>query len=58
MPATSTVFSSIISQKSAAGAGFEVLSIKNFADMIDKNGKEYFPGINSKDFKIMGKRLS
>ncbi|EGI64121.1 PREDICTED: uncharacterized protein LOC105147412 [Acromyrmex echinatior] len=58
VPATSTVFSSIISQKSAAGAGFEVLEIKNFADMIDKNGKEYFPGIDSKDFKIMAKRLS
>ncbi|KYN03212.1 PREDICTED: uncharacterized protein LOC108773586 [Cyphomyrmex costatus] len=58
VPATSTVFSSIISQKSAAGAGFEVIQTKNFADMVDKNGKEYFPGIDSKDFKVMSKRLS
>ncbi|XP_071631320.1 uncharacterized protein [Temnothorax longispinosus] len=57
VPATSTAFTSIISQKSAAGAGFEEFSKKNFTDLVDKNGKEYFPGINSKEFKIMGKRL-
>jgi len=55
--ATSTAFTSIISQKSAAGAGFEVFLTKNFTDLVDKNGKECYPGINSKLFKIMGKRL-
>lgn len=57
IPATATAFTSIISQKSAAGAGFEEFLTTNFADLIDKNGKEYFPGIKSKAFKIMGKRL-
>ncbi|XP_011700237.1 PREDICTED: uncharacterized protein LOC105457329 [Wasmannia auropunctata] len=57
VPATSTAFTAINSQKSAAGAGFEVFYTKKFADCVDENGKEYFPGINSKEFQIMGKRL-
>jgi len=57
IPATATAFTSIISQKSAAGAGFEEFSSTNFTDIVDKNGKEIYPGINSKTFKIMGKRL-
>lgn len=57
MPATATAFTSIISQKSATASGFEEFSTTNFADLVDKNGKEYYPGINSKAFKIMGKRL-
>lgn len=57
VPATATAFTSIISQKSAAGAGFEEFSRQNFADLVDKNGKEYFPNIKSKAFTIMGKRL-
>ncbi|XP_011877643.1 PREDICTED: uncharacterized protein LOC105567398 [Vollenhovia emeryi] len=57
VPATATAFTSIISQKSAAGAGFEEFLTQNFSELLDKNGKEYFPGINSKAFKIMGKRL-
>ncbi|XP_012541112.1 uncharacterized protein LOC105839381 isoform X2 [Monomorium pharaonis] len=57
VPATSTAFTSIISQKSAAGAGFEEFLTQNYADLVDKDGKEYFPGIKSKNFKIMGKRL-
>ncbi|XP_011705240.1 PREDICTED: uncharacterized protein LOC105460485, partial [Wasmannia auropunctata] len=57
IPATATVFTSIISQKSAAGVGFEELLTKKFADCVDENGKEYFPGIKSKEFKVMGKRF-
>ncbi|XP_018358704.1 PREDICTED: uncharacterized protein LOC108758322 [Trachymyrmex cornetzi] len=57
VPATATAFTSIISQKSAASAGFEEFFTKNFADVVDKDGKEYYPNINSKAFKIMGKRL-
>ncbi|KAM0733690.1 hypothetical protein ACS0PU_012055 [Formica fusca] len=58
IPVTATVFTSIISQKSAKGAGFELLTSKNFVDIVDENGKEYFPGIKSKTFEVMGKRLS
>ncbi|KAL6433283.1 hypothetical protein ACFW04_006463 [Cataglyphis niger] len=58
IPATATVFTSIISQKSAKGAGFELLMAKDFVDIVDENGKEYFPGIKSKTFEVMGKRLS
>ncbi|XP_020291914.1 uncharacterized protein LOC109858757 isoform X2 [Pseudomyrmex gracilis] len=57
LPATSTVFTSIFSQKSAANAGFEVFLEKKFTDIVDKNGKEYFPGIKSDIMKVMGKRL-
>jgi len=57
VPATATAFTSIISQKSAASAGFEEFFTKNFADVVDKDGKEYYPNINSKAFKIMGKRF-
>ncbi|XP_011700236.1 PREDICTED: uncharacterized protein LOC105457327 [Wasmannia auropunctata] len=55
--ATSTVFSSIFSQKSAADAGFEEFLTKKIADWVDENGKEKFPGIKSKEFKFMGKRF-
>ncbi|KAL6257537.1 hypothetical protein P5V15_011111 [Pogonomyrmex californicus] len=58
IPATATAFTSIISQKSAAGAGFEEFTETKFADVVDKNGKEIYPGIKSESFKIMGKRLS
>ncbi|KYQ57221.1 hypothetical protein ALC60_03742 [Trachymyrmex zeteki] len=58
VPATATAFTSMISQKSAAGAGFEEFLTTNFADVVDKDGKEYFPNINSKAFKIMGKRIN
>ncbi|KAL0099027.1 hypothetical protein PUN28_020224 [Cardiocondyla obscurior] len=58
VPATATAFTSIISQKSAAGAGFEEFLSRDFADLLDKDGKEIYPGINSKSFKIMGKRLT
>ncbi|XP_024888858.1 uncharacterized protein LOC112465524 [Temnothorax curvispinosus] len=57
VPATSTGFTSIISQKSAAGVGFEEFSKTNFSNLVDKNGKEYFPGISIKEYKVMGKRL-
>lgn len=58
IPVTATVFTSIISQKSARGAGFELITAKNFVDLVDENGKQYFPGIKSKTFEVMGKRLS
>ncbi|XP_025994415.1 uncharacterized protein LOC105207188 isoform X2 [Solenopsis invicta] len=57
IPATSTAFTSIISQKSAAGAGFEEFLTKKYVDLVDKDGKEYYPGIKSENFKIMGKKL-
>ncbi|XP_071581380.1 uncharacterized protein [Temnothorax nylanderi] len=57
VPVTSQVFSSIFSQRPAAEAGFEEFSKTNFSNLVDKNGKEYFPGISSKEFKVMGKRL-
>ncbi|XP_011704618.1 PREDICTED: uncharacterized protein LOC105459946 [Wasmannia auropunctata] len=57
LPATSTVFTSIISQRSAAGVGFEELLTKKYADFVDENGKEKFPGIKSKEFKVMAKRF-
>jgi ribosomal protein S18 acetylase RimI-like enzyme len=55
--ATATAFTSIISQKSAAGAGFEEFLTQNFADLVKEDGTEYYPGIKSKAFKIMGKKL-
>ncbi|CAL1682376.1 unnamed protein product [Lasius platythorax] len=58
IPATATVFSSIIAQKSARDAGFELLTAKDFVDIVDENGKQYFPGVKSKTFEFMGKRLS
>ncbi|KYN03213.1 PREDICTED: uncharacterized protein LOC108773584 [Cyphomyrmex costatus] len=57
VPATATAFTSIFSQKAAVDAGFEEFLTRNFADFVDKDGKEYYPNINSKTFKIMGKRL-
>ncbi|EZA48171.1 hypothetical protein DMN91_008313 [Ooceraea biroi] len=57
IPATVTVFTSIFSQNNAAKAGFEELTERKFVDLVDKNGKEYFPGIESKTFKIMGRKL-
>lgn len=57
IPVTVTVFTSIISQKSARGAGFELLTAKNFVDVVDENGKQSFPGIKSEKFEILGKRL-
>ncbi|XP_020291892.1 uncharacterized protein LOC109858748 [Pseudomyrmex gracilis] len=57
IPATSTVFTSIISQNSAANAGFEVFLEKKFSDIVDENGKKRFPGVNPDIFKVMGKRL-
>ncbi|KYQ57220.1 hypothetical protein ALC60_03741 [Trachymyrmex zeteki] len=58
VPATATAVTSINSQKAAAGAGFEEFLTTNYADMVDKDGKEYFPNINSKALKIMGKRIN
>jgi len=58
IPATYTAFISIISQKSAKGAGFEVLTVKDFINIVDENGKQYFPGIKSKTLEVLGKRLS
>ncbi|XP_011705945.1 PREDICTED: uncharacterized protein LOC105461160 [Wasmannia auropunctata] len=57
IPVTSTVFTSIISQKIAADVGFEELFTKKYADFVDENGKEYFPGIKSKELKVMAKKF-
>jgi len=57
IPATITVFTSVFSQKSATDAGFEVLTEKDFVDIVHEDGTEYFPGIESKTMKIMGRRL-
>ncbi|GAB1861422.1 N-acetyltransferase domain-containing protein [Camponotus japonicus] len=58
IPATCTVFTSIILQKSAKDAGFELLTAQDFIDIVDENGKQYFPGIKSKTLEVLGKRLS
>ncbi|XP_012221780.1 uncharacterized protein [Linepithema humile] len=58
IPATCTVFTSLFSQKSAANAGFEPLVERKFADIVDKNGKEHFPGIKSESYIVMGKKFS
>ncbi|XP_011056693.1 PREDICTED: uncharacterized protein LOC105147407 isoform X2 [Acromyrmex echinatior] len=57
VPATVITFTSIISEKLIAGMEYEELFSKNFADIVDKDGKEYYPNINSKTYKIMGRRL-
>ncbi|XP_076235355.1 arylalkylamine N-acetyltransferase-like 2 [Calliopsis andreniformis] len=57
IPVTSTAFTSPISQKLAVRCGFEVLFEKDYCDIVDEKGNEIFPGIRSKTFKVMGKRL-
>ncbi|XP_020291891.1 uncharacterized protein LOC109858747 isoform X2 [Pseudomyrmex gracilis] len=57
IPATSSVFTSLFSQISAANAGFEVFLEKKYIDIVDENGKERYPGVKSDVLKIMGKRL-
>ncbi|XP_011700256.1 PREDICTED: uncharacterized protein LOC105457337 [Wasmannia auropunctata] len=57
VPVTASGFTSIIMQKSAANAGFEELLTKNYSDLVDKDGHEYFPGIKEKTFKVMSKKL-
>ncbi|EFN85759.1 hypothetical protein EAI_17503 [Harpegnathos saltator] len=56
---TSTIFTSPFSVKSAEHAGFEMLLKKDFIDVVDENGKEYFPGVQqfSKSVAVMAKRL-
>lgn len=54
---TSTMFTSAISQKLAARCGFEVLLAKDYDQILDEEGKEIFPGIKFKTFKVMGRRL-
>ncbi|XP_046828190.1 uncharacterized protein LOC124428301 [Vespa crabro] len=54
---TATIFSSTISQKSAARCGFEVLLAKDYDQILNEEGKEIFPGIKFKTFKVMGRRL-
>ncbi|XP_032685192.1 uncharacterized protein LOC116850699 [Odontomachus brunneus] len=55
---TSTVFSSPYAMKAAERAGFELLLSKDYTDLVDENGKEYFPGIQiSKSIVIMAKRI-
>ncbi|KAF7383054.1 hypothetical protein HZH68_014903 [Vespula germanica] len=55
---TATPFSSAISQKSAARCGFEVLLSRDYDQILDEEGKEIFPNIKFKTFKVMGKRLN
>jgi hypothetical protein len=59
VPMTTTAFTSPYSKKSADNAGFETLLTKNYVDLVDENGKEYFPGIHkfSNSISIMAKRL-
>lgn len=54
---TATAFTSPVSQKLATRCGFETLFERNYDTFVDKKGNEYFPGIESKALKIMGKRL-
>lgn len=57
IPVTATAFTSPISQKLAARSGFEDLYSKDYDDMLDEQGNKIFPGIKSKEMKIMAKRL-
>ncbi|CAK9815414.1 Arylalkylamine N-acetyltransferase-like 2 [Anthophora quadrimaculata] len=54
---TSTGFTSPISQKLAERCGFETLVEQNYKEMVDEEGNEMFPGIESKALKIMARRL-
>ncbi|XP_032672772.1 uncharacterized protein LOC116844821 [Odontomachus brunneus] len=56
---TSTAFTSPFSKKSAERAGFELLLSRDYTDLVDENGKEYFPGIQkfSNTIVIMAKRI-
>lgn len=56
---TVTTFTSPFSIKSAENAGFEYLIKKDYTEVVDDNGKEYFPGIQkfSKTLAVMAKRL-
>ncbi|XP_066593128.1 uncharacterized protein [Prorops nasuta] len=56
---TATMFTSIISQKSASHAGFKVEVEKNYSDLVDKEGKLLFPGItDTKTLQIMVKKIN
>ncbi|CAK9797125.1 Arylalkylamine N-acetyltransferase-like 2 [Anthophora plagiata] len=57
IPVTSTGFTSPISQKLAERCGFETLVEQNYEEMMDEEGNEMFPGIESKSLKIMARRL-
>ncbi|XP_014226796.1 uncharacterized protein LOC106652382 [Trichogramma pretiosum] len=57
-PATSTMFTAAASQRQAERAGFEEKFSKNYADIVDENGKPQFPNITSKCVKIMMKRFA
>ncbi|XP_015182897.1 PREDICTED: uncharacterized protein LOC107069801 [Polistes dominula] len=54
---TATAFTSTISQKSAARCGYEVLLARDYDKILDEEGKEIFPNIKFKTFKVMGRRL-
>lgn len=56
---TATIFTSPFSARAAKNAGFEVLFDKKYTDLVDENGKEYFPGIQkfSQNILFMAKRL-
>lgn len=54
---TATIFSGPLSQKSAARCGFEDLLAVDYDQILDEDGKEIFPGIKFKTFKVMGRRL-
>lgn len=57
IPVTSTAFTSAISQKLAARCGFEVRFEKDYDKILDDEGKEIFPNIQFKTFKVMARRL-
>lgn len=57
IPVTSTAFTSEISQKLAARCGFEVRLEKDYKQIVDNEGKEIFPNIKFKTFKVMARRL-
>ncbi|XP_014479685.1 PREDICTED: uncharacterized protein LOC106746984 [Dinoponera quadriceps] len=56
---TSTAFTSPFAAKAAERVGFEILLKTKFADFVDENGKECFPGIQkySDTLVIMAKRI-
>lgn len=57
IPVTSTAFTSEISQKLAARCGYEVRFERDYDKILDEDGKQTFPNIKFKTFKVMARRL-
>jgi len=45
IPLTRTMFTHLASQKLAAKAGFQLIKETNFPEVVDEEGKQYFPDL-------------